>query len=386
MRTRRTAAAVCSLLVLSLLAGCGEDESPDPETDRTSTSSPSDAPSPSEEPSATAGPEPTQAPPAQVTTLTTKGLAQGPPPAVDHLAAADPADPPGTWSLVRPSGERLGLDVARPFGFAVMGNGLVLVEDGGDGAVVSMVDGDGVATRREDVLGYRIAVTPDASIVAWLTETHAVRVVEGGGGRSFDLPEVPQGAEMGAILGNNTCQEAEPEGAGCTAFVNADEPRGAYVTTSHGIVDVAGAMLAVVDAAEDGRMVGLMSVTDEGSCSGIFLVGDDVAWQTCDHTLTRFSPDASRVLGTDAYLDGFGQRSVAFLDAADGTLLHEFRSKGRGPSVLQTAWEDEDHVLAVVFERGRWSIVRLGADGSAELALGPLVGSDLDRPFVLEAD
>ena len=89
------------------------------------------------------------------------------------------------------------------------------------------------------------------------------------------------------------------------------------------------------------------------------------------------------MLGTDAYLDGFGQRSVAFLDAKDGTLLHEFTSKGRGPTVLQTAWEDEDHVLAVVFERGRWSIVRLGVDGSAEIALGPLEGSDLDRPFVL---
>jgi hypothetical protein len=65
-------------------------------------------------------------------------------------------------------------------------------------------------------------------------------------------------------------------------------------------------------------------------------------------------------------------------------VLHEFRSRGRGPSVLQTAREDEDHVLAVVYERGRWSIVRLGADGSAELALGPDPGSDLDRPFVLE--
>ena len=94
------------------------------------------------------------------------------------------------------------------------------------------------------------------------------------------------------------------------------------------------------------------------------------AWQTCDHTLTTFSPAGTRVLGTDAYLDGFGQRSVAFLDAADGTLLHEFPSKGQGPTVLQTAWEDADHVLAVVYERGRWSVVRLGVDGSAELALG----------------
>ena len=91
------------------------------------------------------------------------------------------------------------------------------------------------------------------------------------------------------------------------------------------------------------------------------------------------------MLGTDAYLDGFGQRSVVFLDA-DGTVVHQFLSKGRGATVLQTAWEDADHVLAVLYERGRWSVVRLGVDGSAELAVGPVEGADLDRPFVLEQD
>lgn len=370
MRTRLPTLVVAGAAALALLAGCADPETDDADPDQ------SDSPSASGEPSAGSGT-------AGTTELATKALPKGAAPAVPYLAATDPSGP---WALVRPAGEPLELAVERPFGFATMGNGLVVLADDGDGAAVSILDGTGDAESTEEVRGYRLAVTPDRSIVAWLGTAGQPTAVEGGGARSFDLPEVAQGTEIGAIVGSGTCKEAEPEGGGCTALVNADEPRAAYVSTSHGIVDVAGAMLAVADAAADGRLLGLQSVTDEGSCSGVYLAGDDVAWQTCGHSLTRFSPAATRVLGTDAYLDGFGQRSVAFLDAADGTLLHEFTSKGKGPTVLQTAWEDEDHVLAVVYERGRWAIVRLGADGSAELALGPQAGGDLERPFVLQED
>lgn len=376
MRTRLPAVVAAAAATLVLLAACGEPATDDPTDDRTGDPTGDPSGEPTGDPSASAG----------ATLLSTKRLAQGPPPAVAFLAAADPADPADTWMLVRPGVEPLELDVERPFGFATMGDGLVVLTDDGDGAAVSVLDGGGEVESSEEVRGYRLAVTPDRSIVAWLGAAGQPTALEGGGARSFDLPEVSQGTEIGAILGSGTCQEAEPEGGGCTAFVNADEPQGVHVSTSHGIVEVAGAMLAVADAAADRRTVALQSVSDEGSCSGIYLAGDDVAWQTCDHTLTSFSPDGTRVLGTDAYLDGFGQRSVAFLDAADGALLHEFTSKGKGPTVLQTAWEDEDHVLAVVYERGRWAILRLGADGSAELAAGPDAGSDLDRPFVLQED
>jgi hypothetical protein len=384
MSTRRPAAlATASVLVLSLLAGCGDKED-DPDADASETPSasgtPSEPPSPSDAPTPT--PSGSTPPVGDTTKLTIRGLGQGSTPAVDLLAAADPADPPGTWSLVRPSGASLELSVAQPLGFATMGNGLVLLDGDADDAAVSVVDGTGAEVRREVVRGYRIAVTPDRSIVAWLGSKGETTVLEGGGGRTFDLREVEPASEIAAILGEGTCQEAESEINGCTAFLNADDPREAYLTSSHGIADVAGTMLSISDAAPDGRLIGLVSVSDEGSCSGVYAGRRKPEWQTCDHTLTRFSPDAARVLGTDAYLDGFGQRSVAFLDA-HGTLLHEFRSTGRGASVLQTAWEDDDHVLAVVYERGRWSIVRLGVDGSAELALGPLVGGDLDRPFIL---
>jgi hypothetical protein len=386
MRTRLATLAAATAATLALVAGCGDPVAEDADAD------PTESPSASAESSETASPTPTEdpsetAPPTDLTTtLSTKQLSQGAPPAVPYLAADNPAKPTDRWSLVRPAGESLGLRVTGPFGFATMGNGLVLLVGDGDGAAASVVDGTGGEVTREEVRGYRLAVTSDRSIVAWLGSEGQTTVVEGGGARTFDLPEVEGGAELAAINGVGTCQEAESEINGCTAFVNKDEPRETYLTSSHGITDLAGTMLSVSDASADGPLVGLVSVTDEGSCSGIYTSRGKPKWQTCDHTLTTFSPDASRVLGTDAYLDGFGQRTVAFIDAEDGTVQHEFTSKGQGPTVLQTAWEDADHVLAVVYEKGRWSIVRLGVDGSAELAVGPLVGGDLDRPFVLEQD
>src|SRR5687767_8558548 len=123
MRTRRAAVAACALLSLSMLAACGEEEAPDPDSVGSPSSSPGDATSPTPEVTPSAEPSPTDAT-ADRSVLTTKGLGQGPPPAVDLLAAADPAQPAGTWSLVRPSGEELGLDVSSPLGFATMGNGL----------------------------------------------------------------------------------------------------------------------------------------------------------------------------------------------------------------------------------------------------------------------
>jgi hypothetical protein len=382
MRTR-LAVAVASLL---LVAACGDTDPADPEADASDVPSGSATPGPSGEPSETPSETPSEEPsvPVTGTPLTTKGLDQGPPPSIDLLTANDPARPAAGWSLARPGGGSVALDVTSPVGFVPTGNGLVVIEDDGAGGTAALsIDGTGGEVTREESLGYRLAATADGSIVAWLSPDGSVHGVEAGGQRSFELPRVEGASELGAISGRGTCFEAESEIGGCTAFVDVDDPRQAWITSSHGIVDIAGPMLSVVDTDGEGAVLGLISVDDQGSCGGLYDEPTVPTWETCDHTLVSFSPDRALVLGTDAYLDGFGQRSVAFLDASDGTLLHELRSKGRGPTVIQTAWEDDQHVLAVVYERGRWSVLRLGADGSVEIALGPVEGSDLERPFIL---
>jgi hypothetical protein len=380
--------AATTVSALALLAGCGDPEAP-ADTDETPSAagspdggSPTGTTAATPSSTATEDPAPTETPGGEVTALTTKGLPQGEAPGIAVLVAGDPASPAGTWTLRRSSGATVDLSVQRPFGFVPLGEAMVVMEDDGDGAAALYVDGTGGEVTREDVLGYRLAVSANGAMVAWLAPDHRVHFMEQGREGVFDLPEVPGAVEMGALSGYDTCFEAESDVGGCTAFVDVDEPRQAWLTSSHGIVDTAGPLLSVADTYE-GRLVGLLSVTDEGSCGGLFKRLTTAVWQTCDHTLQSFSPDGRLVLGTDAYLDGFGRRTVAFLDAPSGDLRREFRSNGHGPTVLQTAWEDADHVLAVVFERGRWSVVRLGSDGSAEVALGPVDGVDLERPYVL---
>ena len=60
------------------------------------------------------------------------------------------------------------------------------------------------------------------------------------------------------------------DGNGCAIFVNAPDGSGAFVSASHGFVDSAGTALHVADASSNGRVTGLVSTTDQGSCSGLW--------------------------------------------------------------------------------------------------------------------
>ena len=389
MRTRRTAVAASALLLsLAVHTACGDDDGAGPEAEGTPSPSATQSASPSEP----ATPSPTETSPTETapgdgtTKLTSRGLPQGSAPALAYVAADDAGDPAGSWSMVRPDGTSVALPLTGIHSMATLGDGAVVLVDDGEETAAVVVDGSGEEVSREESRGYRLATTTDGSVVAWLNRDLTTTVL-GQDGTTLRLTEVPQAGEIGAVVGGDSCPDVDPDGYGCTAYLNGAQSAEVLFVDSHGMSGPGGgSLLRVADAAADGRLAGMTSVDDLGSCSSVLGAADAAVWETCDHTLTQFSPDGTRVLGTDAYLDGFGQRSVVFLDAADGTVLHQFLSRGRGATVLQTAWEDADHVLAVLYERGRWSVARLGVDGTMELAAGPVEGSDLDRPFVLQQD
>jgi len=135
MRTRRAAAAACALLGLSLLAACGEDESAEPDADGTQT--PSVSPSASDSsPSETPTSSPGMTPPSDgPTKLTTRGLPEGSAPAIAYVAADDPADPSGSWSMTRPDGSSQAVRVPGIHSFVSNGDGAVVLDgDGEDNA------------------------------------------------------------------------------------------------------------------------------------------------------------------------------------------------------------------------------------------------------------
>jgi hypothetical protein len=379
-------ATAAVLSVALLVTGCAEDDPTAEPTPTPSTPSESDEPTESTSPSESATEEP---PPSGTTTrLTAEGLDEGAPPAIAYLAADDPTDPADHWHLVRADGSELEIPGhGGVFSFALMGDGLVTLNDEGSGAEVAVVDGNGDEVSGASARGYGLAVTPNGKIVAYLGKDGAPQFIEDGGAKTGGLRKVPGAGDIGAIRGEDTCFESESIEGGCTAFVNSADASGAFVSTSHGIVDRAGDMVSVADVSPTGLVLGLSSIEDGGSCSAVWKAfRPKPRWETCDHTLLSFSPDGSRELGTDPYLDGLGQRTLAFLDDS-GAVEHSFEGGRKGPFVIQTAWEDDEHVLAVVYDvDAGWAVLRLGVDGSQEYAVAPVPGDETERPFGLPAD
>jgi hypothetical protein len=246
-----------------------------------------------------------------------------------------------------------------------------------------VLDGNLEETSRAPMRGGSLAVTANGLIVGWLGAEGRTHVVEGGGSREYDLPQVPDGADLAALVTDGqTCKEGEV-GQGCAAFVNSGDSTRSWTAISHGIVEDLGPVRAVSDV-DGGHLLGMVSLSDDGSCWGLFKTFGKTRWETCDHTLVAFSPSDELILGTDAYLDGLGQRSLVFLDL-DGRELAAWQGTAESaPTIVQVAWEDDDHVLAVVFAADEWSIVRFGVDGSSEYAVPPVPGEVDERAaFIL---
>jgi len=276
-----------------------------------------------------------------------------------HIGTEDQA-----WTMRRTDGTRLGLD-SRPVAFAPMGRGLVAVFNG-EASIVFQYDASGHAVRHSDIAGLRLAASPDHSIVGWVTPLGVPRVVEGAGSRSFTLPRVSQPRQIGAIMGAKTCKEGETSN-GCAIVVNTG--RGAWVSSSHGIVDTTG-MSRVEAANADGLATGKKTT----GCNGVFKDLGVALWRTCSEKLFGFSTDGDRVVAT-------GDLKLRFRAARSGSVLaawsHDDQLKLGKP-----VWENARHTLVVAHRGHQWSVLRFGVDGTVEYAVPPRRGGSVS-PFLL---
>jgi hypothetical protein len=159
----------------------------------------------------------------------------------------------------------------------------------------------------------------------------------------------------------------------------------AKVSDRHGIVDTLGPFRKVDDLASDGRVAGMVSASDTGSCSAVLNADGRMLWKTCDYSLGRFSPDGRYVIGHPAYADGLGDSLVAVLDARTGKPLVEYRTN-RDAFVTTTVWDSDGTLLSMLYDHG-WALMRLDRSGSyASVSSGRIAGPRERTPVVFAGE
>jgi hypothetical protein len=263
-----------------------------------------------------------------------------------------------------------------------MGDGAIGMAGTEAGPELQRVSGSGsVHTRMVQHFG--IEVSSDHEIVGWLGNRGRPQVVEGDGTRHFSMPRVAHGTGIAAIDGEQTCQEQEPEGGGCSVFVA--RRRHVWVSTSHGIVTRVGPMRRVSDVNQRGRVTGLSrpSTANPGGCWAVFRPHGDRVFRTCDYFLDSFSPDGHRVLAERAQTRWWSVRRFAVL-GRDGHVVHAWTFRA-GPhrALNQLTWEDPHHLLGILMAHHTWGLVRIGTDGTVEYAVPPVAQTDEFAPYNL---
>jgi hypothetical protein len=318
----------------------------------------------------------------ETTAFPTTGLSVGSPPTIPYASASQPEFGEGDWRLRRPDGTSLDLPRLTWSAWAPMGDGAIGMAGTEAGPELQRVAATG-EVRSRLVQHFGLEVSPDHEIVGWLGDRGRTRVVEGGGIRILSMPRVAKGTKLSAIWGETTCREQDPEGGGCTVFVE----RGGrvWVSTAHGIVDRIGPMLRVSDVNQHGRVIGLVSrrTADRPECWGAFRSGGGRVFKTCRYYLDAFSPDGHRILAERAQSRFWSVRRFAVL-GRDGHVVSSWTfDASRHRSLNQLTWEDPHHLLGVLMAHGQWGLVRIGTDGSVEYA-GPTVPvNDEYTPFNL---
>lgn len=187
-----------------------------------------------------------------------------------------------------------------------------------------------------------------------------------------DLPSGTPGAAVGFLQGGKLVYDLE----GTSPSVHA--------TDLNGNDKVIPGLLKSWGVSQSANLVGgETKVNADGtSCWQVSGPSGVAIWHTCDWALGAFSPDGRLVVGTPSQADGLGSSRVALLDAHTGKVTATF-STANGAFLRNFAWEDGQHLLATAFDSGQWTIVRLGADGSAERAAPLAAGADTDPPYHL---
>jgi hypothetical protein len=228
-----------------------------------------------------------------------------------------------------------------------------------------------------------LAVNGAHTIAAWMTPDGRVHVFGPGDTEPATLGDpITDGYQRTVVAVTGTdCALA------CDVYVNVSAAGGARpvweVSPSGSRRLLDGSFQGISDVTDSGLTIGFDSVTDNGSCSKLLGGGEFQGFRTCKVTLESFSPDGSTIMADPPYFDGLGPTALSMWNL-EGKKLFERRADNKHQATVASArWEDARHLLTTIYQDGKWSIVRVGIDGSLEYAVPPVSGNDVDSPFVL---
>jgi hypothetical protein len=265
------------------------------------------------------------------------------------------------------------------------------VRHGTDGVVVEV----GGRTFGPYPSSHGLAVNAAGTAVAWSTDEGDVMVWADGGGEPFTLAGFGQADVRVVAITGAQCQQGEA--SDCEYFVSrydmeTGQPESVRISGDGGLgnVDPDRSILAVRDATDSGRVLGITEFDDmrPGTCSVVLdpaQSGSTPLLATCDYTLDEFSPDGSYVLASDTYGDGIGPGTIAIFETDGERLSYRNNRFSQDLTFYNSAvWEDETHVLFTLFQDGKWSIVRMDVDGAMEFAVAPQAGDEMEVPWHFE--
>jgi hypothetical protein len=321
----------------------------------------------------------TPAPPTKVDTspLTLQGLSHGTLPKDGYATGG---------RYVAGADEEMSLGVGKDAIASVArfdGGLMVATRDENGTLTAHFVDNQGDSTSASWPMEGDFAVSDDGNVAAFVEpDGSPVGVLDGS--TTVQFTRIPRGTAFDAVAVTGSCSAPDDKDP-CAVWVQSNGPEPAsWFVTSDAASTTRTEYRKLADARAGDRAAGITDVHDDlSTCSAVETIhSDSPGWTTCGHQLVAFSADGKRVLAMPDG-DGLGPTGLAVYDASDGAELLDLSVADQG-YVRQMVWEDNDHVLATVYQQGRWAIVRIGLDGSRQYAVPPVAAQDdVEPPFLL---
>lgn len=257
-------------------------------------------------------------------------------------------------------------------GFGAFGAGwFVTGSDEDANRFVAFLDSSGAVVESVPLSGSGVAVSEDHSVVAYATadERLVVRNAEGVEVEIATPAEAGSLQPVDVIASGGRCSDpgTDPDSTGCAVLANEDGD-----VPQAWSLDAGGNQerlpMARGSDRQANRFAGYAQLNEDTSvCSGVFQQIDRPVWDSCDYALGRFNHDGRYLIGWPAQGSGAGSSSLAIVDAWTGEALATYASDETTQAfIFDATWESETELLATVFERGDWALMRLSVDGSLE--------------------